>query len=35
VVFPYQARPELRHESAIDLLAQARLACKPLIDLDQ
>jgi hypothetical protein len=34
VVFPYQACRELRHDSAIDLLAQAWLACKPLIDLD-
>lgn len=35
VVFPYQACRELQHESAIDLLAQAWLACKPLIDLDR
>ena len=33
VMFRYEACPELRNKSAIDLLAQAWLACKPLIDL--
>jgi hypothetical protein len=35
VVFPYQACRELQYDSAIDLVAQAWLACKPLIDLDR
>jgi hypothetical protein len=33
VAFRYEACPGLRAESAIDLLEQAWLACKPLIDL--
>ena len=34
VVFPYEQCPELRQPDAIELIAAAWLACKPLVDLD-
>ncbi len=33
VAFRYEHCPELREASAIDLIAGAWLACKPLVDL--
>ena len=33
VVFRYERCPELQHTDAIDLIASAWLACKPLVDL--
>ena len=33
VVFRYEHCPELREANAIDLIAAAWLACKPLVDL--
>jgi hypothetical protein len=33
VVFRYERCPELRHAHAIDLIASAWIACKPLVDL--
>ena len=33
VLFRYERCPELRHADAIDLIAEAWLACKPLVDL--
>jgi hypothetical protein len=33
VMFRYDRCPELRHEDAIELIAQSWLACKPLVDL--
>jgi len=33
VLFPYDRCPELRKANALDLVAEAWLACKPLVDL--
>jgi hypothetical protein len=33
VVFRYEQCPKLRKANAIDLIAAAWLACKPLVDL--
>jgi hypothetical protein len=33
VIFPYDRCPELRQPNALDLIASAWLACKPLVDL--
>jgi hypothetical protein len=33
VIFRYDLCPELRHADAVDLIASAWLACKPLVDL--
>ncbi len=33
VIFPYKSCPDLKSEKAIDLIVQAWLGCKPLIDL--
>jgi len=33
VLFPYERCPELRQADAVDLIAAAWLACKPLVDL--